>query len=363
MSLKRLVVGVGSVIALTLVACGGADEGSDFNGTGNARRGGGGDDAPEGTIGGPATTPAAPANDLAACATATAAAEAKPVTLVFAYDKSGSMKDNSKWSSAKTAMKAFFTSADAKGVSASLTFFPNGSNICSVGNYTNPQVPLAALPSADFGAALDSVGPNGSTPTLSALSGAITHATALKMSAAKDSTIAIVLVTDGIPQGCNDDGDPAQAAAAAMAASASFKTYVVGVGNALGALNAIAVGGGTNSAFVVSVGDPTKTQQDLTSAINKIRASALSCDYKIPAAPNGETFDRNKVNVQYTPAGGAAQPVGYNPTCAGGVGWKYDDEAAPTRVLACEGTCDTIKAASGKVDIVFGCATRGTNVN
>ena len=360
--LKNAVVGLGSVLALTLVACsGGAEDVSDFKGP-SANGFGNGNNQGTGTIA-KDTTPAKPSDDLAACATSTAAAQAKPVTLVFAYDKSGSMKDNGKWGAAKAAMKAFFTSADSAGISASMTFFPTGSNICTLSNYSNPQVPVTTLPSNDFGSALDGISPNGGTPTFSALTGAINYATTLKTGTAKDSTVAVVMVTDGIPQGCVDDMDPSMAAGAAAAASATIPTYVVGVGDQLGSLNQIAQSGGTKSAFVVSVGDPTKTQQDLSKAINQIRASALSCDYKIPSPPNGETFDRAKVNVQYTPSTGAATSLSYNPTCAGGTGWKYDDATNPTRVLACDSTCDQIKAASGKVDIVFGCATKGGAVN
>jgi hypothetical protein len=137
---------------------------------------------------------------------------------------------------------------------------------------------------------------------------------------------------------------------------------VVGVGDLLDNLNSVASAGGTNSAFVVSVGDPQQTQQDLTKAINQIRAAALTCDYGIPAPPQGQTLDPSKVNVQYTPSGGAATPLQHNPSCNGGTGWKYDDEQNPKRILACDGTCNDIKAKSGKVDVVFGCATVNANV-
>jgi len=52
----------------------------------------------------------------------------------------------------------------------------------------------------------------------------------------------------------------------------------------------------------------------------------------------------------------------YNPTCAAGTGWRYDDAKNPTRVLACDATCDAIKTDGSKVDIVFGCATQATGV-
>jgi Mg-chelatase subunit ChlD len=356
---RNLIVGCGAASILASAACGSADV-SDFTAPSAAPSD---RNAGAGTISNqPSGDNAKPSDDLAACATSTAAAQAKPVTLVFAYDKSGSMNDDGKWGAAKAAMKGFFASTDAKDVSASLMFFPSG-DICSLGNYAAPQVPMTKLPSATFATALDAAKPGGYTPTYAALQGAIDYAENLAQGAAKDTTVAVVMVTDGVPEGCFDDHNPALAAGAAAAAAKDIPTYVVGVGNELGSLNAIALGGGTKSAFVVSVGDPNKTQQDLTAAIQQIRASALSCDYKIPAPPNGETFDRAKVNVQYTPDAGAATSLSYNQSCAGGAGWKYDDASNPTRVLACDSTCDQIKAASGKVDIVFGCATKGGTVN
>jgi hypothetical protein len=348
-----------------LVACGNAAPDSGF-GDRSADNGGFGNDNSDnggGTIGGKGgDAPSAPAGDLAACATATAAATAKPVYLVFAYDKSGSMKDNGKWDAAKAAMQSFFGSPDSKGISASLTFFPQGGNICNSNNYASPNADMGALPNTALSSALDANGPGGGTPTADALSGVISYATSLQSGAAKDGTVAIVMVTDGIPDGCNDTDDPSVAASEALGISTSIKTYVVGVGDQLSNLNQIAASGGTKSAFVVSVGNPAQTQSDLTKAINQIRDSALSCDYGIPAPPSGQTFDRSKVNVQFTPGGGAAQSLGYNQGCAGGTGWQYDDANNPTRILACDGTCNSIKASSGKVDIVFGCETKTGNV-
>jgi hypothetical protein len=344
---------------MSIVACGNAAPDSGFGNPNGAGGNGFGDgnQGSSGTLGNGNTSK--PADDLAACATATATAEGKPVYLVFAYDKSGSMDKNGKWDAAKAAMKGFFSSPDAKGVSASITFFPTDtSNYCGVSRYSSPQVAVTALPSASFGSALDGTGPNGGTPTADALGGAIAYAQTLQAGQGKDGTVAVVMVTDGVPEGCADDLDVQPSVDEATAVAATIKTYIVGVGDQLSNLNAIAVAGGTKSAFVVSVGDPSKTQTDLTNAINTIRLSALACDYKIPAPPSGQTFDRSKVNVQVTPEGGSATALDYNPSCSGGKGWRYDDPNAPTRVLACDATCNDLKAKPGKVDIVFGCETK-----
>jgi len=364
----RLAVAFACSVLTSVVACGGSGDGlSDFNkadresggfgdGTtngGNGSIGGGGNGSGGGTSG-----------DLAACATQSATAEARPVYLVFQYDKSGSMGDDGKWNACKAATKAFFTSPSSAGLKASLTFFPsNNNNFCSQAQYATPAVPVTALPSTTFGNALDARDPDGGTPTLAALGGAIDYAQQVAAGEGKDGKVAIVLVTDGVPANCNDN-QISNVKALAASVAATIPTYVIGVGNALGNLNEIAVGGGTKSAFIVSTGDPTKTQTELLKAINDIKQSALSCDYKIPPAPAGEEFDRSKVNVQYLPNGAAkAGTLAYNQSCAGGTGWRYDDATNPTRILLCDGSCDTVKTKPGKVDILFGCATQTGPVN
>ena len=94
-----------------------------------------------------------------------------------------------------------------------------------------------------------------------------------------------------------------------------------------------------------------------------IGTAGLDCEWQIPAAPAGQMFDREKVNVRYSAAGGAAPQDILHVTgasaCGGGGGWFYDDAAAPTKVLACPATCDLIRsAAEAKVEVLFGCGTR-----
>lgn len=316
----------------------------------------------------PAAAPTKPADSLNACATQTAAAVAKPVYLVFAYDQSGSMASNGKWTAAGAAMKSFFESDDSKGINASLTLFPKYTpfpQFCDADAYASADVGVTALPSEDFGRALDATAPqpgHGGTPTVAALTGTMGYAQALRSSIASDATVALVMVTDGIPEVCTDKGDVGPASLVAATNASTIPTYVVGVGDSLANLNQIALSGGTKQAFIVSVGDPLQTQTDLAAAIKSIRVSALSCDYAIPKAPDGQTFDAQKVNVQYTPPSGAAKVLDYSQGCTSGTGWRYDDAKNPTRVIACDATCDAIKNNAGKVDIVFGCATQAVGV-
>lgn len=109
---------------------------------------------------------------------------------------------------------------------------------------------------------------------------------------------------------------------------------------------------------VVSPSSPMQIQTAFTKAINAIKTSAVACDYAIPAAPAGATFDRTKVNVQPTDASGTATTISYSQDFASGTGWKYDDANNPARIILRDASCTDIKSSQGKVDILFGCATQ-----
>ncbi|AKV02424.1 hypothetical protein AKJ09_09087 [Labilithrix luteola] len=350
---SSVVIGLG----LGLAACGGTDiEGSGFEKAGTGKN-----DTFETGKGTPSEnglgdSKPATSDDLAACATSSAVAEQRPVYLVFMYDKSGSMANDGKWSSAKAATRAFFESPDSKGLYASLTYFPENDS-CSTSKYTTPKVGVTALPSTLFGQSLDGQGPGGGTPTRPALEGAISYAQSVAAGQGKDGKVAIVLVTDGEPAGC-DKNDVKDVQNLAATVSSTIPTYVIGVGDSLAKLDDIAAGGGTGSALIVSTSNPAQIQADFAKAIEKIKGEALSCDYTMPPPPSGAAFDKSKVNVQYTPEGGTPSTLGYNQDCTGGTGWKYDDPNNPTTVSLCAASCDATKGKGGKVDIVFGCATQ-----
>lgn len=89
----------------------------------------------------------------------------------------------------------------------------------------------------------------------------------------------------------------------------------------------------------------------------RLRRSAHAWKIPIPPPPPGKSFDRDKVNVSVSTGEGATQLL-YDPTCAG-VGWRYDDETAPTQIVLCPATCENAKSdPSTQVDFAFGCATR-----
>jgi hypothetical protein len=106
--------------------------------------------------------------------------------------------------------------------------------------------------------------------------------------------------------------------------------------------------------------DFAPTFQDMATGV--VLSTTVSCVFDIPAAPDGGVFDPQKVNVNYTPGGGMAQPVGYVPggaaACGPSGGWYYDSVAAPTQILLCPSTCTAVQGdPNGKIEVLFGCDT------
>ena len=91
-----------------------------------------------------------------------------------------------------------------------------------------------------------------------------------------------------------------------------------------------------------------------------IVGAQVSCDYEIPPAPAGETFDRELVNVAYSSGMESIifPRAGADIDCGEETAWKYDDEQAPTRVLLCPAACERVRAdPAAQIDVRFGCAT------
>jgi hypothetical protein len=92
-----------------------------------------------------------------------------------------------------------------------------------------------------------------------------------------------------------------------------------------------------------------------------IGASQLDCEWRIPAPPEGQTLDPNKVNVVLTSAG-TEQSIGRVSSadaCADVAhGWYYDDASAPSKLLSCPQTCAAIRSTpNAQLDVLFGCDT------
>jgi hypothetical protein len=322
----------------------------------------------------------------AACLANVQEGEAIPVNLHFLVDRSGSMTcpigpagqncnnqlnnrmPPDRWSAITNALNAFVTAPASNGIGVGLQFFPlNGGNNnnadCNRANYQIPAVPFALLPGAAnaFGIALGNTMPNGNTPTTPAMQGALDFAASQKV-ANPGRDVALVLTSDGIPNGCNSTvANAAAAAAAALAGPQNIKTYVIGVGPQLQNLNQIAAAGGTGQAFLVDTGGtPQDVAAQFVAALGKI-AAPITCNYTIPTI-NGKMLDLNSVNVQ-TRVGPSGTPQILNKVndmagCGTMGGWYYDNNNAPTRIIICPSSCTPITNTEGSnLQILIGCAS------
>ncbi|MBW2456251.1 MAG: VWA domain-containing protein [Deltaproteobacteria bacterium] len=90
--------------------------------------------------------------------------------------------------------------------------------------------------------------------------------------------------------------------------------------------------------------------------------ATLACEWDIPEPPEGEVFDPDLVNVEFTVEGGSPQSLGQVPSEAEcsqySGGWYYDDPVNPTKILVCPDTCAAIQSAdNATISIKFGCNT------
>jgi hypothetical protein len=246
---------------------------------------------------------------------------------------------------------------------------------CDAAIYQNPRVGIADLPAAAprLRGALDQVQPDGNTPVVPAVRGALAHMRA-HQSAHPERRAALVLATDGLPEGCDTRpqsvAQVTEALAGARQATPSLPTYVIGVfapdmlATSQPALAEMATAGGTGAPFIL---DPNQNlAARFLQALNQIRGAALACEFQIPRPASGAQ-DYGKVNVRFTRAPGAppedlvyvTSPDRCDPARGG---WYYDVPPAlgtPTRIIVCDSTCRRFQAeAMGQVEIRIGCTTR-----
>lgn len=186
-----------------------------------------------------------------------------PVDMYIVFDKSGSMGDpagngapgdcnigdtkNSKWCHAINALSGYLGSPDAKDQSAALQFFSDSDNpTCSTGApYDKAAVPTTGyttLPSTSFNAVLNSKTPGGGTPMEAALRGLTTFTAANR----RPGHVTIgILVTDGDPQGCNENLTTLSSILDAHYQATKIRTYVIGMNGAtFSNLEKLGTGGG-----------------------------------------------------------------------------------------------------------------------
>jgi hypothetical protein len=186
-----------------------------------------------------------------------------PVDMYIMFDRSGSMGSdcnigqttNSKWCKAINALSGYFKSAGAKDQAAALQFFPLPNHdvaLCKSGDtYVVPALPTAGqfttLPSNSFDALLDSTttdngNQNKGTPTEAAIRGLTRFTDANR----RGGRVTIgILITDGNPNGCDQNLTNLSNLLAAHLQATKIRTYVIGMeGASFDNIEKIAQGGG-----------------------------------------------------------------------------------------------------------------------
>jgi hypothetical protein len=247
-----------------------------------------------------------------------------------------------------------------------------GRDICDAAAYAAPAVGIKPLPGnvPALVASLDMKSPVGRTPLGPALQGAVNHLQDhLRNNPGRRA--AVVLASDGFPVACapQDIQGVALIAEAARRASPPVATFTVGV-VARGEMQAatenlalIARAGGTARAHVINTAQ--NVEQEFLKALDGIRTTTLTCEYKLPAPSTG-SLDLTRVNVQYTAGNGQVSFFGNVPNRAAcdpqTGGWFYDVDTAsgarPTSIVICDSSCGQLTSdPAAQLEVVLGCTT------
>ena len=301
------------------------------------------------------------------CATNAQQVSLVPLDMGLAVDTSFSMDFDDKWLQVHDALNVFAKNPNYENMGVALQFFPVR-QVCNVDLYGEPIVPMQVLPGVQpaFSSAVDSQRMSGGTPLVQVMQGMVGYMRGWAKAHA-DRKPVLVLATDGIPDDtCTASNiDPANSLDNALAlakdafeSEPSIPVFVIGVGEELTALNAIAEAGGTQSAAVIATSG--NVTQKFLEALDGIRRSALSCSYDIPPPKTGE-IDYAAVNVTFSKGSGKPDTFFYvdsGDDCelSAERAWYYDDPKDPKQVVLCPETCERVSAESdGKMDVAFGC--------
>jgi hypothetical protein len=389
------VAGLVALAGLALAGCSADDErpGTDGSVGGYAASGGG---SQQNMDGGGSGSSANGLADFDACAGELHRAEGQALDIYIILDHTGSMgndcpldlsgappPDTSKWCYATHALARYFMSDSATGHRAALQFMSLEDGVCTGGldnGEAHARVELTWLPVSATDAlitTLDTDDPVGGLGTQieAALHGIATYTS---NNITPGRTMIGILITDGDPNGCDENIDNLAGIIADHLAATGIRTFIIGMtGATLDNLETMAAAGGApahgpdfcgpgvDSCHYWSVGDGDP--QAFVDALQQIQAAAiLPCVYSIPDAPPGEQLDPGLVNMTFADPTGAQQII-YGVESADQCrpdtgGWYYEPAppATPSSIRLCPASCDLVTTAGtgSNVNIAYGCSTQ-----
>jgi hypothetical protein len=335
-----------------------------------------------------------PPLDAGACSSSNSSSGreiASNLDIYFVIDRSTSMVDafGDKWDAFASGFTRFLHSDSTNGVDIGLGYFPaSGSQdvcdhcpprdcgclaacgcpcdmhgdprvcprgpVCDWGSYTRADVEIRPMP-LNGGALVMSLAQPlfGGTIIRPALQGALDLATE-HAEQNRNDRVAVVLVAGG-PPSTNDCSPDTIASCADVAGNSNTTTSVVQFNYQEPSLDPIATRGGGKLYEVDSHRDDVA--QRFAQVLDDLRREP-HCHYDLPTG----NLDWDKINVDITSqtAGGAVTTPLYRvknrDACSGGLGWYYDRNEHPTRIVACSAACDKIHGTPDtNVIIKFGC--------
>ncbi|MDH5672457.1 MAG: VWA domain-containing protein [Myxococcales bacterium] len=313
-----------------------------------------------------------------ACGMGSASAQLTPVNMLVMFDRSASMDDNGKWPNATAALISFFENPASAGLRVAFRFFPDRDPGCNQDG-CDPQIcsqvlvdidSLTADPApadAQEGRLVDAIvnagqRGGGGTPIHAALDGALRWAGAHQASFPDENTV-VIFVTDGEPNGCDENFDNIATLAANALSSSGVHTYAIGLeGSSEAQMNQLAQAGGTGDG--IFIGNSANAEQELLDALNAIRGETLSCDFPMPQPTDPSMpIDPARVNVTFTAGDGTANTfaqVNDGASCGSKSAWHYDQPSAPTRITLCPSACERVRSdPNAQLQILIGCSTCG----
>jgi len=325
--------------------------------------------------------------------------EVLPVVLMLVVDNSASMRDRpnraqtggTKWEITRDALAQTLDGMPASAA-VGVLFYPNmntsGSDVERPVDQcvnTNAMIPIALLGDpgsaqrATIATSLTNTSPQGSTPTHDAYDYALVNG----MQASRlTGNRFMLLITDGAPtlgKNCQGGGLPdtpaptdpivAEVLAARQDGVRSFLIGSPGSESVNGMdvrpwlSQAAAMGATAPSGCSINGPDfchiDLSQNADFASALNAALARILglitSCTFDVPAqGRDGETVNRNQINVVYTPGDGSEeQLIGRNDAAGCEDGWQFDADGS---IVLCSNTCFLAQNdPAGKVELLFGC--------
>jgi hypothetical protein len=184
-----------------------------------------------------------------------------------------------------------------------------------------------------------------------------------------------VLMTDGEPNGCEEDVPALSDIIASHYDATGIKTFIIGMQGAQNqSLEAYASAGGADPHDDFCAGGPSPCHYwnvgdgsgaAIADALKAIvgQVVPLPCQYDVGVLepPPGEMVDFSKVNVTLTDQGGSETTIGWVPEQAmcpnDQPAWYYDDPIAPENIVLCPTACELVSGSTSgsSVRVVLGC--------